>query len=90
MSKRTAAVAAAEEAAKASLTPMQLERLDYLLRLERDTIRALADALWLAGEEAGDGEWHTNTCWRERHDTGACTEICAERRIALRLAGRLP
>lgn len=70
--------------------------LDALARIEKEaaekdaTIKALADALWETGDEYPEVGWHTNSCIMEGAGVGKpCTEMCAARRSALSLAGRL-
>lgn len=56
-----------------------------------DVIRTLADALWETGDEYHEVGWHTNSCIMEGAGVGKpCTKMCAARRAALRLAGRVP
>jgi hypothetical protein len=54
-------------------------------------IKALADALMLTGGLVS-GEWHDEECAHARIvlEHGECTDACAQKREALRLAGRLP
>jgi hypothetical protein len=53
------------------------------------TINALADAVELSGDWF-EGDWHSSGCGWWNVQTTPCGEHCAQRREALRLAGRLP
>lgn len=60
--------------------------------VEKDAqIKALAEALLTTGEHHEElGGWHTDRCLLDGIGIGApCTELCAQRRSALRLAGRI-
>lgn len=61
------------------------------LKTKDATIEALADALWDSGDEYPEVGWHTATCVMDGVGIGkGCSTLCAARRSALRLAGRLP